>query len=69
MKFFFKSVNFTFGDNGVYWHLRYSLIKHFKNIKAISSASPEELAKADVISPLLAQNIYNHFRKKEGGEN
>ena len=46
---------------------RAALIKHFKNIKAISAATPEELARAEGISPTLAQVIYKHYHNK-GGE-
>ncbi len=46
---------------------RAALIKHFKNIKAISAATPEELARAEGISPTLAEVIYKHYHSK-GGE-
>ena len=38
-----------------------ALKKHFGNLKAIESASAEQLAEADGISPNLASIIYNHL--------
>ena len=38
-----------------------TLKKHFGNLKAIESASAEQLAEADGISPNLAAIIYNHL--------
>ena len=48
---------------------RASLIKKFKSVKAISAASVDALAETDGISPALAQNIFDYFRKKEAEEN
>ena len=54
---------------GIGKNRRASLIKKFKSIKAISSASLEELSETEGISPALAQNIYDYFRKKESEKN
>lgn len=48
---------------------RAALIKKFKSVKAISQASVKELAETEGISPTLAQNIFDHFQKKEAEEN
>lgn len=42
-----------------------SLLKYFKTIKNIASASPEELAKAEIISRSDAKRIYEYFNKGE----
>ncbi len=43
---------------------RTSLIKHFKSIKAIESATVEELSRAEGISPSTAHIIYDYFKNK-----
>lgn len=48
---------------------RASLIKKFKSIKAIASATPSELADTEGISPALAEKIYKHFNQKESADN
>jgi excinuclease ABC subunit C len=44
---------------------RKSLMKHFGSIKAMQSASVEELAKAERISAKDAEAVYKHFHESE----
>lgn len=40
-----------------------ALLKHFKTITAIKEASIEELCKAEGINRVIAEKVYNYFRK------
>ncbi|MGN1478153.1 MAG: helix-hairpin-helix domain-containing protein, partial [Acutalibacteraceae bacterium] len=42
-----------------------ALLKTFKTVTAIKNASVEELCKADGISKINAQKIYDHFHKTD----
>ena len=42
-----------------------ALLKHFKTIKAIKTASVQELCEAEGISRALAQKIYDYYRKSD----
>ncbi len=43
-----------------------SLMKHFGSIEKIKNASVEELAEIEGMNIRVAQDLYNHFRRKEG---
>ena len=40
-----------------------ALLKHFKTITAIREASIDELCRADGINRVIAEKVYNYFRK------
>ena len=42
-----------------------NLLKHFKNIKKIKSASIAELMQVEGIGKKLAENIYDYFNKEQ----
>ena len=45
------------------------LLKHFRSIDNIKKASIEELAQVESMNVKVAKDLYNHFRKDEGGKN
>ena len=46
-----------------------SLLRHFKGMEAIKSASIEELSQVDGINRKLAEKIHKHLHKPQGGHN
>jgi excinuclease ABC subunit C len=40
-------------------------MKHFGSIEKIKNASVEELAEIEGMNIRVAQDLYNHFRRKE----
>ena len=61
----FDHVLFALGIRNVGEITAKTMAKHFKNIDAIMAASIEELTEVDDIGGIIAESIFNYFKKEE----